>query len=73
MGSKMKTNTYEFTGFSFVLTVIYLAIKVVTLTRRPSKFTHLFRKRSFSLSLCSLLKGKQLLLLRKHASSMFAT
>ena len=43
------------------------------LTRWPSEFTHLFRKRSFSLSLCSLLIAKQVLLLRKEASSMFAT
>jgi len=28
MGPKMKTNTYEFTEFSLVLTLVYLAIKV---------------------------------------------
>ena len=28
MGSKMKTNTYEVTEFSLVLTLVYLAIKV---------------------------------------------
>jgi len=51
MGPKTKTNTYEFTEFSLVLTL------------------SLFRKRSFSLSFCSLLIAKQVLLLRKQASS----
>jgi len=28
MGPKTKTNTYEFTEFNFVLTLVYLVIKV---------------------------------------------
>jgi len=72
MDPKTKTNTYEFTEFSLVLTPS-LPRKWVILTRWPKEFTHLFRKRFFSLSLCSLLIAKQVLLLSKQASSMFAT
>ena len=43
------------------------------IVRQIFEFTRLFRKLSFCLSLCSLLIAKQLLLLRKQASSMFTT
>ena len=43
----------------------------MTLTRWSSEFTHW--KRSFSISLCELLIARQLPLLRKQVSTMFAT
>jgi len=74
MGQKTKTNTYEFTEFSLLPTVVYLAIEVSD-TNLTTKWIHspLSKMVFRSFSLCSLLIGKQLLLLRIQASSMFTT
>jgi len=72
IGPKTKTNTHEYPEFSLLLTLLYLAIKVSD-TNSVTEQIYSPLLRSVSLSLCSLPMAKRLLLLRKQASSMFAT